>query len=96
MIDVLTTGLLPTWGVRDLSITADRPSLHDNSGPLLFVSNLTCRPASLLTPQVPDWKQEGEPDAPDELDLTAEDLIVTGQLQRPPCLPVTHPLSVAI
>ena len=59
------------------------------------VSILTYRPASMLTPQVPDWKQEGEPDAPDEMDLTAEDLIVTGQLldNLPVC---THHSETAV
>ncbi len=31
-----------------------------------------------VTPPHPDWKQDDGPEGPDELELTAEDLIVTG------------------
>ena len=30
------------------------------------------------TPPHPDWKQDDGPEGPDELELTAEDLIITG------------------
>lgn len=34
------------------------------------------------TPLLPEWKQEDEPEEPEELELSAEDLIVTGGLSR--------------
>lgn len=39
------------------------------------------------TPAQPGWKQEDEPEGPDELELAEEDLIVTGLQDLPEMRP---------
>lgn len=47
---------------------------------MLQCLSLLPRMPSTVTPDLPEWKQEDSPEGPDELDLTTEDLIITGAL----------------